>query len=96
MAGVRHLIAAVLLLCALATLQAAESVRLDNQRCIDGQKVDPSLASVTITVDGTQYVVRVASRDNATAIAKMDPVAALKAILAYNRDLADRVALPKR
>jgi hypothetical protein len=40
------------------------------------------------------YAIRVSSRENAEAIRKMKPGEALRAVVAFNRDVAER--LPKQ
>ena len=78
--------------CAVAAEGAASTpVVLANTKCIDGQAVDAKIEPVIIRVGGKSYSVRVASQENAEAIRKMDPAAALKAIVAFNRDLTDQV-----
>lgn len=71
-------------------------IALNNAKCVDGQPVNAGLEPVIIRVGGKAYLVRVASKENAEAIRKMDPAAALKAIVAFNRDLADKVQLPAK
>lgn len=89
---------ALVLVAALSAAGAAESdpVVLTNAKCVDGQPVNAALEPVVIRVGGKSYQVRVASKENAEAIRKMDPVAALKAIVAFNRDLANQVQLPAK
>lgn len=87
------IIRALLILAILAAAIAAQdAVALNNARCIDGRAIDASIDPVTIRLGEKVYTVRVASKENAEAIRKMRPEEALKAIVAFNRDLADRVA----
>lgn len=67
-------------------------IPLLNARCIDGQPVDSRLESVLVRVRETTYAIRVSSRENAEAIRKMRPEAALRAVIAFNdRAVSDRV-----
>jgi hypothetical protein len=91
------LVLATAITCASAAEGAPEvPIILSNAKCVDGQPVNAALDPVIIHVNGKAYSVRVASKENAEAIRKMDPAAALKAILAFNRELADKIpAAPK-
>lgn len=72
-------------------------VSLQNTKCIDGKPVDPLLESVLVRVDGVTYGVRVSSRENAEAIRKMRPEAALRAVVAFNdADVAARIVKPAK
>ncbi len=67
-------------------------IPLLNARCIDGQPVDSRLETVLVRVQETTYAIRVSSRENAEAIRKMRPEAALRAVIAFNdRSVSDRV-----
>lgn len=93
---------ALVLVTAIACATAADGgpteapIPLNNAKCVDGQAVNQGLEPVVIRVGGKAYSVRVASKENAEAIRKMDPAAALKAIVAFNRDLADKVQIPAK
>jgi hypothetical protein len=73
---------------------AGKTVKLDNHRCIDGQPVDPKLDPVLVKLGDTAYFIHVASKENAEAVRKMKPDAALRAVVAFNRELANQVVLP--
>jgi len=75
---------------------ADPAIVLSNAKCIDGQPINPALDPVTIRIGGKTYTVKVASKENAEAIRKMDPTAALKAIVAFNQDLAGKVEIPAK
>jgi hypothetical protein len=74
--------------------EASGPIQLHNARCIDGQKVDAALDPVLVRVDNVTYAIRVSSRENAEAIRKMKPGEALRAVVAFNRELADRLPKP--
>lgn len=85
----------VMILCCLVTMAAAQdTIALGNKRCIDGRPVDAGLDPVSIRVGDQTYSIRVASQENAEAIRKMRPEAALRAVVGFNRELSDRVNLP--
>lgn len=90
------LIAAITCTTAAIGAETGAPVALSNTKCIDGQPIDATLEPVVIRVGGQAYSVRVASKENAEAIRKMEPAAALKAIVAFNRDLADQVQIPPK
>lgn len=88
---------AVLLLASTALIAAEANSRpvpLENQRCIDGQPVNIAIDPALVRLGDQTYIIRVSSRENAEAIRKMRPEAALRAVVAFNRELADRVNFP--
>ena len=92
----------VVLIAATACATAADgasadaAVALNNTKCVDGQPINPALDPVTIRIGGKTYTVKVASKENAEAIRKMDPAAAMKAIVAFNHELAGKVEIPAK
>ena len=92
----------VILAASMACTSAADgntadtAIVLSNAKCIDGQPINPTLDPVTIRIGGKTYTVKVASKENAEAIRKMDPAAAMKAIVAFNHELAGKVEIPAK
>ena len=92
----------VVLVASMACTSAADrttadaAIVLSNTKCVDGQPINPALDPVTIRIGGKTYTVKVASKENAEAIRKMDPAAAMKAIVAFNHELAGKVEIPAK
>lgn len=93
MTTLRTLLLSLVAMTALIAADPPEGVvALMNSRCIDGQPVDARLEPVLVRVSETTYAIRVSSRENAEAIRKMRPEAALRAVIAFNdRSVSDRV-----
>jgi len=73
---------------------SAETVTmLDNRIAVDGSPVDPGQAPVLIRYGERTYSIKVSSPETADAMRKMKPLEALRAVLAFNRDLASTIDL---
>jgi len=87
--------AVVLVSCAAGEAPSSSPTLLGNTRCIDGHAVDAALEAVLIRLpDGRAFLVAVASRENSEILRRLEPVAAMRAVIARNRALAERVRLP--
>lgn len=93
MNALRTVLISVIAIAVMVAQEAPEGIiPLMNARCIDGQPVDARLETVLVRVHETTYAIRVSSRENAEAIRKMRPEAALRAVIAFNdRSVSDRV-----
>ena len=95
MAAFRYLVILLLGTTLALAQEGGAVVPLLNAKCIDGKPVDPQLESVLVRVDDVTYGVRVSSRENAEAIRKMRPEAALRAVVAFNdQEVAGRIVKP--